>query len=1486
MSDFELYESSSAQKRIYLVNQLHGIHTTYNLPFVMIVEGKLNKSRLSTAVTQLIQRHETLRTSFVEEKGEVLQKVYEYLDVSVIDRGTVTKDQIDDLVQAFIRPFDLQSAPLFRIELAELSFDKHILMMDVHHIIADGTSMQTIFEEIMAVYNGAELPELDVQYVDFAIWQNDFFQTEVMKTQEAFWMDTFAEEIPILDLPLDFPRPPVQSFNGDKYSFTLDADLTSKIHQFTRQEGITLYMFLLAVYNLFMYRYSGQERIIIGSPIAGRKHVEFEKMIGMFVNTLAMLNEPKGEKSFRSFLQEVKENALQAYENQDFQFEELVRKLDIPRNSGRHPIFDTMLVLQNTDKTAIEMDGLTFTPYQIKCKTTKFDLLVEVFDHENELKINFEYNTGLFQKETIQRMATHFSNLVQNTLMNPENKLFEYEMISEVEKQKILFDFNDTQFDYPREKSITQLFEEQVEKKANHIALIYQDHTLTYQELNNRSNQLARALRKKGIKSGEVIGLITDRSIEMIISILAILKAGGVYLPIEPNQPEKRIHYMLEDSSVNLLLVQREGMIPNRYSGEILRLDEKDWTKELTDNLLIMIQPQDLAYVIYTSGSTGKPKGSLNTHQNVIKTINNGVISVDETDRILQLANYAFDGSTYEIYTALLQGAPLVLVPKEALLNTVEITRLIRKHKITSTCMTTSLFNTIVDLDTDCLRGMRKLLFGGEKASVKHVQKALNVMGAHRLINAYGPTETTVFATLYSVDDRAMNMNTIPIGYPVHNTTVYILGDHNQLQPIGVPGELCIGGEGLAKCYLNRPELTEERFVMNPYTQERMYRTGDLVRWLPDGNIEYFDRIDSQVKIRGNRIELDEIEIKLLEHAAICETVLVARTDEGGHSYLCCYLVTNGDWTVSELRDHLKCSLPEYMIPSYFVELEKLPLTSSGKLDKKSLPEPNGNLEMHEAYQAPTNRVENMLVQIFEEILGVRSVGIHDNFFELGGHSLKATKLVAHVHKKLEVELPIQEVFAHPTVKEMAMYIRNAEENPYASIQPIKKQEHYALSPAQKRMYIMNQMDPSSTVFNITDTMMVKGKLDYEWFENVFKQMIERHESLRTSISLREGEPVQIVHDEIPFQIDIMEEEWESINDNLIKRFIRPFDLHKAPLIRVGLIKVDSDTHLFILDIHHIVVDGTSIGILSDEFVRLCRGEALRPLRIQYKDFVAWQNDILQSEITKKQEIYWLDQFHGDIPVLQLPTDYPRKMDVDYKGDSVQRVWNKDQLEFLKRFSRKNGTTLFITLLTAYNILLHKYTAQDDIVVGTPIAGRQHIDLENIVGMFVNTLAIRNYPRADKTVRELIKEVKENVFKAYENQGYPLEELVAKLGTYRDVSRNPLFDTMLVIQNMDIPDIQVDHLQFQPYQRGTGTSQGDLTWIVNEKADSLSIEVEYRANLFKRETIEAMVQDFFTVLQKMEENMDELIVDLSIREKKIVREVEWLAALEDDFVLF
>ncbi|PEU19242.1 MULTISPECIES: non-ribosomal peptide synthetase [unclassified Bacillus (in: firmicutes)] len=1469
------YPVTSQQKRVYILSQMDSTRLSYNMPIGIQIEGKLNVDKLKESFNQLVQRHETLRTSFYMCEGELVQCVHENVNIPFQELdGTI--GELERIIDAFIRPFELESAPLIRVGIVKLGEEQFMLLLDIHHIISDGISTSVLWKELMALYGGTNLPELQIQYKDYSVWQQQRISDEILASQEQYWLDTLNGDLPVLEMLTDYPRPAVQQFLGDRIYFTIDTEKTKRLKEISVNHETTMFMTLLAAYNVLLAKYSGQDDIIVGSPIGARPHKDLDSVIGMFVNTLALRNHPVSEQSFSQFLDGVRENVLMAYNHQDYPLEQLIEKLEVKHNLSRSPLFDTMFTLQDVDILSSKHEELSISPYNIHRNVSKFDLTLAARESNQKLIFELEYSTSLYKKETIKRLADHFIHLIEQICEEPMKNIGDLELATAKEKQQLLIEWNRTESDYPKDEPLHVLFEKQVALYPERVALVFGSTEWTYHELNEKANQLSWGLREKGIKPGRIAAVLIDRSAEMIISILAILKAGGAYLPIDPNYPVERINFMLSDSGTNLL-VTRPSFISDLiiFEGEIVDVGDVFSYKDKNENLPLNNKSSDVACVIYTSGSTGKPKGNLTQHFNISRVVlNTNYLQISPEDRVLQLSNYAFDGSTFDIYGALLNGATLVMINQEILLNLNELTSLIEKQRISIFFVTTALFNALVDFKVESLSSVRSILFGGEKVSIIHVKKAFDLLKNTQLIHVYGPTETTVFATASLINEVQIETDIIPIGRPISQTKAYVLNEQNQIQPIGVSGELCLSGDGLARAYLNQPKLTAEKFVKNPFVRgERMYRTGDLVRWLPNGQIDYIGRMDGQVKIRGFRIEPGEISNQLLEYSSIREAVVMDYKDEQGHTYLCAFIVSDQEWTVAELRAHLAQTLPDYMIPTYFIKLDKLPLTTNGKVDLKALPEPS-EMVMGTEYVAPRNEIEEALVQLWQEILSVTQVGVKDNFFEMGGHSLRATMLVSRMHKEFNVEFPLREVFQHPTIEEMSQRITGAEKHKYTAIQSVEKRDFYPVSFAQKRMYITNQLDETGTSYNMPSILELKGKLDISKVETAYQTLIDRHEALRTSFEMVEGELVQRVHAKIKLPFEYVEVAEERIKEK-VASFIRPFNLAQAPLIRVSVLKITEDHHILCYDMHHIISDGITMNTLMKEFAHLYRGNLELPtLSIQYKDYTVWQQEWAQSEDFARQGQYWLEQFEGELPVLALPTDNGRSVVKEFIGDHYEFTLSEQLTKRLKKLTDERGATIYMTLLATYNILLNRYTGQEDIIVGSPVAGRPHSDLESVVGMFVNTLALRNMPRGDQTFENFLENVKENVLKAQENADYPLEELIENLGLQRDLSRNPLFDTMFVFQNMDIAEWDLPELNVRPFIFDNHISKFDLTLIAKETERSIHFIFEYSARLFKRETIKRIATHF-----------EQLIIDILNQPDKHLFELEMLSHQEKQSLL-
>ncbi|MCP5048415.1 MAG: amino acid adenylation domain-containing protein, partial [bacterium] len=1504
----DYYPLSSAQRRLYVLQEMDETSTAYNMPSAWLLEGAVDKRRLEDTFNKLVRRHESLRTSFLSIGGQPVQRVHEEVELEIerLGRGVPPWSPLNGNMDSnkgshgglplqplrdFVRPFELSRWPLLRVSLAPLEETKYLLMVDMHHVISDGISTGILVKDFMSLYGGDEPPALPLHYKDFSCWQDSPGVRESLERQESYWLKEFAGEIPVLTLPADYIRPAVKSFEGGHVYFHLEPGQAQSLKDYALTGGVTLYMVLLSMYTILLSKLSRQEDIVIGTPVAGRNHSDLEPIMGMFINTLPLRNVLSPGDAFDRFLRSVKTKTLAAFNHQDCLYEDLVEYLVKDRDTGRNPLFDTVFILQNIDIAELQLPGLRLTPYHHKSHVSKFDLTLEAVEQEGNLSFTFEFSTRLFSKETIERFARYFKKIVSGVLQSPGMEIAAIELISQEEKRQLLYDFNDTRTDYPRDKTIHELFEEQVQQIPDHIALTDSNpgNSLTYDQLNRQSGQLARRLIEEGVRSGDIIGIIIERCPEMVTGILGILKAGGAYLPIEPDTPGERIDYMLKDSGTNLLLSWSDGL-------EVRRLNASN---EPTNQQTIKPSNQqtNLAYIMYTSGSTGGPKGVMVEHRNVVRLVSHtDYVEFKPGDRILQTGALSFDASTFEIWGSLLNGLGLYLVSKEEILSPSSLKGAITNFRITTMWMTAPLFNQMSDRDIELFSGLRNLLVGGDVLSPVHINRVRDRFPRLNVINGYGPTENTTFSTTHLIQ-REYN-GPIPIGKPIANSTAYILDKNNHPQPIGVVGELCVGGDGVSRGYLNNPELTNEKFELRTSNFElslTLYHTGDLARWLPDGVIEFFGRADTQVKVRGFRIELEEIENRLKQCRGIIDAVVIAREALSGGSEdksLCAYIVTGSEVEVSAIREELAAHLPDFMVPSYFIELDEIPLTPNGKVDRKDLPEPG--LIAREAYRAPRNETERKLVAIWAEVL-VRdpvhasqmqeTIGIDDNFFNLGGHSLKAVQLVSLIHQTFHIKLPLMEIFRHPTISGISRCIGGAASDIHISIQPSEEKEYYPLSSAQRRLYILSQLDAEGTGYNIPALLALEGHVDKNRLENAFKQLIERHQSLRTSFHMAGNQAVQRVHDHMEMEIEFFgrgDPPWSPLNGNHSsingnnkgshgglplqpqQDFVRPFDLSNAPLLRVGLIKEEETKHLLMVDMHHIISDGTSISVLARDFMSLYSGETLPDSGPAYKDFSQWQNSPTQKEAVNRQQAFWLKQFEGEIPVLNLLTDYTRPPLQSFEGNTLDfRVSGRDY-EALTSLSRTLGVTLYMVLLSIFTLFLSKLSGQEDIVVGCPIAGRRHAGLENIIGMFVNTLALRNFPSGRTRFIQFLEQLKNRTLDSFENQDYQYEDLVEKLVIERDTGRNPLFDTMLILQNQEMPGIEIPGLKLTSVPFGGGVAKFDLMLACEEKDGQLACTFEYSTQLFRQETIQRFIRYFKTIIPAVSQTRDVKISGIEI----------------------
>jgi len=1064
---------SFAQQRLWFLDQLEPGSSIYNIFTSVPFDEPIKVAALEQSLNEIVRRHESLRTTFVAVDGQPFQLIAPSLrlPLPVVDlRGWAApgrEAEAQRLASAeAARPFDLAQGPLLRATLLRLEEQASVLLLVMHHIVTDGWSMGVLFQELSALYQAfsqgqaSPLAELPIQYADFAVWQRQWLQGEVLERQLAYWRRQLAD-LPVLQLPSDRARPAIPSFRGASQFLLLSEELTAALRALAQGEGVTLFMTLLAAFQTLLHRYSGQAEIVVGSPIAGRNRAEIEGLIGFFVNTLVLRTDLSGDPSFRTLLGRVREVALGAYAHQDVPFEKLVEELQPERDLSRNPLFQVTLQLFSAPSSDEETPTATLRSLEIERETAVFDVTFHLWEGPEGLSGQFEYSTDLFEAATIARLARHFQTLLEGVVANPDQRLSELPLLTQRERQRLLLEWNATRVDYPEQAPVHQLFELQAQRRPEAVALVFGAQRLSYGELNRRANQVAHYLRALGVGPEVLVGLCLERSLELVVGMLGILKAGGAYLPLDPEYPAQRLAFMLSDARVPVLLTQerlRERMPPSEVGSaaqpRLICLDS-DWGmlgEESEANPESGASGQNLAYVIYTSGSTGKPKGVTVPHQAIARLVcNTNYVKLEPSDRVAQASNSSFDATTFEIWGALLNGARLVGITKDVTLSPQDFAAQIREQGISALFLTTALFNQMASEVPGVFNSVRHLLFGGEAVDPGWVKEVLRRGSPKRLIHVYGPTESTTFTSWYLVQDVSEEATTVPIGRPISNTEVYVLDQHQQPVPIGVPGQLYIGGAGLARGYLNRPALTAQQFIPNPFSAEpgaHLYQTGDRVRYRADGNLEFLGRLDEQVKLRGYRIEPGEIEAVLEQHPAVQAAVLMVVQEATEDKQLVAYVVARQQPapSLSELRRFLKEKLPEYMVPTAWVLLEALPLTPNGKLDRRALPAPDrARPEMEGTFVAPRTHVEKVLTDIWVELLGLNRVGVQDNFFELGGHSLLATKLISRVRNIFQVELPLRRLFDTPTVVGLAEAIEKAGDagkDRIPKIVPISREQH------------------------------------------------------------------------------------------------------------------------------------------------------------------------------------------------------------------------------------------------------------------------------------------------------------------------------------------------------------------------------------------------------------------------------------------------------------
>jgi len=1751
----DIYLLSSMQEGMLFHHMMGEDNGLFVEQVVFEIIGKLDLTAFEESYNKVIEKYDVFRTIFMfGQGGKNLQGVLkerrstiDYKDKSLLPDDEINRS-IDNLIKENAnKGFDLRKDIPTRLTVVRIGQETYKVIWEFHHIIIDGWCLPILFNDFFSFYSdivsGKTMKyEAAKPYADYIHWLKRQNGDEV----RSYWKDYLMGYESVTKIPASASRSSKEYSQRHIHEFTIPNDVYHQLCLMTRTHRITMNSLLQTVWGVLLGRYNNTTDIIYGTVVSGRPAdlPGVESMVGLFINNIPIRMNYSEDTGFISLANKVQNEFLQSIPYSHLSLAEVQSFSQVGRE-----LINNILVFENYPiEAGLESlglgSGLTIAfdkSYMVE--KTNYDFEIVVTERDN-LTVKFRFNANVYDECTARRIGEHFQFIIEQVVRHPTIPIREIEIVTEREREIILSDFNNTKIEYGKHQLIHELFEEQVAKTPYNVAVIYDDKAVNYDEINRKSNQVARFLQKKGIGPDCVVAIVIERSLEMMIGLLAVLKAGGAYLPIDPSYPPKRIALLLEDSKAEVVLTNNELMAGLHIEREVIALDHDDLYHGDDTNLELSCESHNLAYVIYTSGSTGKPKGTMIEHYSVINRLNwmQRKYPICSGDFILQKTPFTFDVSVWELFWWSFTGACVCFLAPGDEKDPAAIIEAIEKYKITTIHFVPSMLTAFMEhLDSrpyaiEKLVHLKQVFTSGEALALQQVKKfnaLMNNVNDARLINLYGPTEATVDVSYFDCSDSE-ELQSVPIGKPIDNLTLYTIDKNNKLQPIGVAGELCIAGDGLARGYLNRPELTNDKFVEDMFVPGRkMYKTGDLARWLPDGNIEYLGRMDHQIKIRGVRIELGEVEEAIKTFRGVKEVAVVpVKTKSDDMTLVACivneknastflngekryklpnnmacvhnnrvetdslyqevftdkiYLkhgirIKDGDYVfdvgadiglftlfaslrcnnvnvfsfepipktyellsmnvdlygqnvktfncglsnhsgitdfyyypntsimssyygdtdkeknilVNMIRnhgnevehecndlikgkireEHVSCEVKplseivrthdvqridllkidveksgldilegieechwniirQIVIKFHYSQkelgvlttlleskgffvisndilvvenqryylvyasrefelertddeetlsvsetfddilfstdklrdflgnnlLETMPLTASGKLDRKALMSIDTSMVRDVEFVEPIDELEKELTEVWKDTLGIDSVGIHDNFFELGGHSLRATVLVSRIHKKLGVEVPLREVFSRPSVKSLSEYIRNKDTSTLATIKPVMRMDYYPMSSSQKRMYVINQFEDTQTSYNMPGAVILEGEIDRDNLLYALKQLIQRHEILRTTFLIRDGEPVQCVHETFDFDIAYIDAEEESV-DGIINQFIKSFRLDTLPLLRVGLLRLSQHQHILILDIHHIITDGFSLDIMIKEISSLYNGFTLSTPRIQYKDYSSWHNQLLESEKVRKEEEYWLNLFKDEVPELNMPTDYPRPLINNYNGEILYLELDLQRTQKIKRFIVEIGTTMSMALLAVYNVLLSKYTGLEDIVVGVPIAGRTHPDLFEMLGMFVNTLAVKNKCKGDLSFIEFLHIVGENSLESYENQIYPFEKLVEKLGVVSNGT--PLFQTMFIMQNTEKSDIRMKGIQVRPYRIKENTSKFDFKLEAFEESGQLTFSLDYNTGLYKKATMVRFLDNVAHIIDQVLENKDIKLYDIGI----------------------
>ena len=1476
---------TDSQKSIWVTEQYYRGSSINNICGTAIIDEKVDFEKLEKSIEIVCQKHDNFWLKLTIENGEVKQELSESRKTQIDIINVANSEELEQERNKIVRiPFKLENSKLFKFYIFKFANGQGAFMLNIHHLIADAWTLAFICNEIIKTYSALKQnQEIEKKaiysYMDYIKSEQEYLESEKYQRDKTYWEEQFATIPEVAMIPGSKENTDEANPTGERKQFQLDAKDVEKIKEYSKQNKISLYNFFMAIYAIYIGEISNLDEFVIGTPIINRTNFKEKNAAGMFINMAPFKINMSQDIDFKTFIRNIATDSMDMLKHQKYSYQCLLEDLrDKDKNIPN--LYNILLSYQITNAQMSGGDVKYKTDWTFNgCCADDIDIQIYDLNDTGSLNIAYDYKTSVYEEKDIKKLHKRILNIIKQVTSQDEIQIKDIEIVTPEEKEKLVTEFNRTELEYDYNIPIIKYFEEQAEETPESIAIVFEKQKMSYRELNEKANSLAYELRKNGVTNNTIVGIMQERSFEMMIAILAVLKSGGCYIPIAPDYPNERIEYMLKDSNASILLTSENSRIQTEKKVINIELKNNEIYDKHRENLENISKPEDLSYLIYTSGSTGTPKGVMLKQQNLSNFYNSMKETIDylkdgKQHKILSITTVSFDIFAFETLMSLTRGLTVYMTNENEQKMTSELERIIKENQVEIMQTTPSIMKFHLEnvRNKEDLQSLRYIMLAGEPLPKLLADKIKNMIPGVTIYNGYGPSETTIFSTTANVTEQSK----ITIGRPVHNTQIYILNKNKKLMPQGMIGEIYISGDGVGKGYMNKDEQTKASFLPNPFdTGKIMYKVGDLGAFDENGEITCYGRVDNQVKIRGLRIELPEIEKQMLSVYNISDCVVVKK-QLNGKDALCAYYVENGPVDKNALKTVLHTKLPQYMVPQYFVKLEKMPHTPNGKIDKKALPEPNLE-EVERIIVKSRNEIDAELIKIIEKMLHIEQVSIEDTLLNLGGDSLTAITLSTKILSKFNVQINIKDILSNYTIKDMSDYIRQSQSDNVAKIKIEKspEQETYPLSSAQKRIYYNARMiGEDNIVYNIPGGILVDEVLDKEKVKSIFEKIIERHSSLRTTFILDNDNIVQKISEKIELEIPIYNNTETEIQE-ILKHFSKPFDLEGEILFRAELHYIDNNKTLLLIESHHIVMDGTSLNNLIIEFERLYNGENLKRIPIQYKDYAVWENKFNESEAVKKAENYWVNKFKdSEFSQLNLPYDYKMSANMSYKGNKITKVIDEKQFRKIERYAKKIGVSPYMLFISAFFILLYKYTGQEEIILGSPFANRNINETKRMIGMFVNNIVVKGNINSDETFQEFVNGIKEQILDDLSNQPYPFDMLVKKLGIKGDNSRNPLFDVMFTYQNKEENSVKLNEKEVQVIEINNNISKFNLSMEIKPKTHTINIE--YCTELFKKQTIERLFEHYMNAINSIMADSNVKIKDIEIiseeEKKKILYE--------------